>query len=259
VPSPFPGMDPYLERPAVWSQFHGEFVYRIRKHVADVLPPNFLAIVDRHVYVVEPDEDREPIGRLDSFVIDEGPADDVSAGPATATLAAPFQVTLPQVRREGNRFIRIVNEDDRRVVTVVEVLSPSNKRTGQDRENYLAKRSEYLALRLNLVEIDFLRGGMRMPMDVPPAADYLVLVSRPASYPSADVWSFGVRDRLPTIPVPLGPESAEPVMDLAAPLREAYDDGRYGRLARYNEPLSPPLREPDATWARDLLAARPKP
>jgi hypothetical protein len=249
-------MDPYLERSAVWSQFHGEFVYKVRKHVAGALPSNFAAIVDRHVYVVEPDEERVPVGKPDSFVIDDGDASGSRPGPATATLVAPARVTLPRVRREGNRFIRIVNEDDLRVVTVIEILSPSNKRTGDDRDAYLAKRNEYLASRLNLVEIDFLRGGTRMPVDVPPAADYLALVSRSSEYPRADVWPFGVRDPLPTIPVPLGGDVAELTLDLSAPFREAYDDGHYCRLVTYTRPPTPPLREPDATWARELLAAR---
>jgi hypothetical protein len=247
-------MDPYIERPAVWSQFHGEFVYKIRKHVAVALPTNLTAIVDRHVYVVEPDEDPAPFGMPDTFVSDDGsgvPED----GPATATLPAPVRVTLPRVRREGNRFIRIVDEDGQRVVTVIEVLSPSNKRTGEDRDAYLAKRGEYLASHLNLVEIDFLRGGLRMPVDVPPAADYLVLVSRAVEYPAAGVWPFGVRERFPTVPVPLGREVAELGLDLSLPFREAYDDGHYGRLVKYGRPPTPALREPDATWARELLAA----
>jgi hypothetical protein len=255
MPSPFPGMDPYVERPAVWSQFHGEFVYKIRKHVADALPANLTAIVDRHVYVVEPDENPVPFGMPDTFVSDDGSVMS-DGGPAIALLPAPVRVTLPRVRREGNRFIRIVDEDGQRVVTVIEVLSPSNKRTGEDRDAYLAKRGEYLASGLNMVEIDLLRGGLRMPVDVPPAADYLVLVSRAAEYPAAGIWPFGVRDPFPTVPVPLGRETAELALDLSVPFREAFHDGHYGRLVKYARPPVPSLREPDATWARELLSAR---
>jgi hypothetical protein len=223
--------------------------------VADALPANLTAIVDRHVYVVEPDEDPVSLGLPDTFVRDDGSGSS-EGGPATALLPAPVQVTLPRIRREGNRFIRIMDEDGQQVVTVIEVLSPSNKRTGEDRDAYLAKRGEYLASGLNLVEIDLLRSGLRMPVDVPPAADYLVLVSRAAEYPAAGVWPIGIRDSLPTVPVPIGRAVAEIALALSAPFQESYDDGHYSRLVKYARPPTPPLREPDATWARDLLASR---
>jgi hypothetical protein len=254
MPSPFPGMDPYLESVDVWPELHGQLIHSIRRHLHQVLPERYVARIDRHIWVHDPDEDdRILLGRPDVFVTD--PQEPAGGAPASVT-AAPATITLPFAPREGHRFVRIKDVQSRRVVTVIELLNPSNKASGPDREAYLAKRNEYLASRLNLVEIDLLRSGQRMPLGAPPPADYYVLIARAASLPQAGVWPIGLRQSLPTIPIPLDPDIPDVTVNLQACLSEAFEEGRLGSDIKYTQPPTPPLHEPDATWARELLAAR---
>jgi len=147
-----------------------------------------------------------------------------------------------------------VDADSRRVVTVVEMLSPANKSTGKDGEAYLAKRQDYLRTHTNLVEIDFLRRGRRPPVEVPmPRADYYIIVCRGIDYPQAGVWPLSVRDRLPPIPIPLDPGVISVKLELEPCFQKAYEEGRYDLDVNYEEPPTAPLAEPDATWAKELI------
>jgi len=248
-------MDPYLEEPSLWPDFHGAMLYGIRATLNAVLPERYVASINRHVWLRESDVDtRDRLGTPDMFIVDQS---GVIAG-APRSITAPAVVTLPVVRREGDRYLRIIDRQNRRVVTVIELLSPSNKDTSLDREDYLHKRNEYLATGTNLVEIDLLRAGERLPLGEPPPvpADYYILVSRAVDFPRAGVWPFSVRDSFPISAVPLGPGEDPVPLDLKPCLDRAYDEARYAAELDYTRPPTPPLREPDATWARDLLAAR---
>ncbi|MFO0810916.1 MAG: DUF4058 family protein [Gemmataceae bacterium] len=259
MPSPFPGMDPYLEDPARWADLHGALIYAIRAALTPLLPERYSAGVDQYVWLHEPDlETRRRLVQPNVFVTDETGTDaaGTSAATALAALAAPAVSTLPVVRRTGPRYVRITDPERRRVVTVIELLSPSNKDTAGDRDLYLAKRNEYLATGVNLVEIDLLRAGERLPLGdpAPVPGDYYVVVSLADAFPHVGVWSFTVRDPLPVVPVPLGGADPAVRIDLRVCLDRAYDDARY--RIDYDRPPTPRLRKPDAAWARDLLANR---
>jgi len=249
-------MDPYLEHSDVWSDFHSTFLMCIRAELNKILPEHFVARWDRHVWIDEPDaESRGPLGRPDVFVTDSLGRD--TAVEPTSVLAAPGTATLPSVDPQGKPFLKIVDVRGRRVVTVIEMLSPANKSSGRDGDAYLAKRQEYFRSGTNLVEIDLLRSGRRPPVDSPrQPASYYIIVSLAADYPRAGIWSLGIREPLPTIPVPLG-AGIEPVKLVLQPcLDRAYDEARFDEDIDYRQPPSPALVEPDATWARDLLARR---
>lgn len=262
MPSPFPGMDPYLEDPAYWSGFHATFIVYIRATLTRLLPPGYYADVEQHVWLQEEDpDDRQPFAVPDGYVADKngGPA---TAGGGVATLTATVpntEVTLPKpAKRKGPKFVRVVDQKGNRVVTVVEVLSPSNKAAGDDRDSYLSKRNDYLLTGTNLVEIDLLRDGDRVPFGKPkpPPADYYALVSRADRFPKASVWAFTVRDPLPVLPIPLKPEHGEVPLDLRGCLDRAYDDAGYQNRIDYAAPPASQLRKPDAEWAAELLKAR---
>jgi hypothetical protein len=246
-------MDPYLENPAVWSDFHSTFLMCIRSELNKILPEHYVARWDRHVWIDEPDaQPRGPLGRPDVFVTDS-----LGREPAAepgSVLAAPAAATLPAVDPQGKPFLKIVDVRGRRVVTVIEMLSPANKSSGRDGDAYLAKRQEYFRSRTNLVEIDFLRSGNRPPVrGARQAAHYYIIVSRAADYPHAGIWSLGLREPLPTIPVPLG-EGTDPVLLALQPcLDRAYDEARFDEDIDYHQPAAPLLPEPDATWARELI------
>jgi hypothetical protein len=258
MPSPFPGVDPYLEDPAVWPDFHFRFIAHLGNHLNERLPECYVTEIDRHVWLQEPSaEERMLIGRPDVYAGDTGPEPPAPA--ATATIPAPATTVVPIEPRLGDRYINVVDVADRRVVTVIELLSPSNKYPGRDRDAYLTKRREYIHARLNLVEIDWLRDGPRMPMTAPPPAQYYVLVGRAAELPKFGVWALSVREPLPTVPVPLDPGVADIPLDLQRCFTAVYDAGRYRSKIDYTRPPTPPLHEPDATWARERLAARHPP
>jgi hypothetical protein len=249
-------MDPYLEARDIWSDFHGTFLMAVRAALNRILPEHYVARWDRYVWIEEPDGDQpRPLGRPDVFVTDR-----LSRGaetpPATA-LAAPATVTLPSVDPKGKPYLKIVDTRGHRVVTIVELLSPANKAAGRDRDGYLAKRQEYFRSETNLVEIDLLRNGTRPPVEEPfPPAHYYILVSRAADFPQAKVWAFTVRDPLPPIPVPLNPQDPPVMLELRPCLDRAFDEARFGEEIDYSQPPTPPFREPDATWVRELLSRR---
>lgn len=226
MPSPFPGMDPYLEAPAFWPGVRATLVVEMRREIARHLPAGYYAEIDQYVWVQEADTDRGPlVGKPDAFVATSGP---VAAGAAPIAIAEPTAQTTLAVpkKKKGNRYVRIMDQAGNRVVTVVELLSPANKDSGGDRDNYIAKRKEYLATGTNLVEIDLLRAGDRIPLGkpAPPPADYYILVSRAKDFPRADVWGVTVRDAIPGIPVPLDPGSDPIPLALRPPLDLAYED-----------------------------------
>ena len=134
-------MNPYLEQDDVWHDFHGAFLPHVRELISGQLPSHYIVKIDEHVYIHEPPaEARTFLGRGDVFVATPHPP--AQQGTATAAVAeAPAQVTLPSVDVERLSFLEIRDRRDRRVVTVIELLSPTNKYSGPDREQHLSWRA----------------------------------------------------------------------------------------------------------------------
>jgi hypothetical protein len=172
-------------------------------------------------------------------------------------VVAPITTVLPGIVRK-QRYVKITNPEERRVVAVIEILSPSNKTTGDDGQAYRLKREEYIASGISLVEIDLLRSGVRPPLGkpAPPISDYYVLVHRGWEKDRLGIWPIAVREPLPAVPIPLDPDVPEVMLDLRTCIDHVYDFGRYGEQLDYTKPPKPPLSEPDATWSRELLATK---
>jgi hypothetical protein len=261
MPSPFPGMDPYLEGPEFWPGFHTRYIVSISAALTRVLPMGYYADVEQHVWLRgdDPDE-REPFAHPDALVAHRGGAESVGTASLVAT-APSAEVSLPKTaKRKGQKFVQIVDHPGNRVVTVIELLSPANKTPGEDHENYLHKRNDYLLAGTNLVEIDLLRDGERTPFGrpKPPPADYYALVSRADRFPKASVWAWTVRDPLPILPIPLKPVDGEVPLPLRECLDRTYEDAGYERRVDYSHPPAVPLRRPDAEWATELLRTTPR-
>jgi len=256
MPSPFPGMNPYLEHEDAWHNFHEQFPNRVVEVLEPQVGPNYFLKVDEHVYTQELPEDQRRFLVLADAALSHMPDKGRERGPGTATVTikAPRRVLLPAVDRVGMSYVEIRDRRSRRLVTVIELLSPSNKRPGADREHYEYKRAEILASPTHLVEIDLLRGGERMPFDEPVEGDYCVLVSRYQERRQADLWTFNLRDPLPAIPVPLAGDDPELKLDLQAILHHLYDTRGYGKFI-YDTPPDPPLSPEDAAWARSLVTS----
>jgi hypothetical protein len=251
---PFPGMNPYLEDPDIWPDFHGSFLIELRSRLNLVLPKGYVARWDRYVWVDE-DAEEHVLGKPDVFV-SEGNVH-MRANGGTATLAAPATVVLPATEAKGKPFVKIVDARGKRVVTVIEMLSPANKSRGVDHEAYLVKRQEYLNTGTNLVEIDLLRGGQRAPVEGGHAkCDYCIIVSRASEFPQAGYWPLTIRDPLPPIPIPLDPGIADVSISLQECFEPVCANGRYDEDIDYTLPPPPPtMNEADVAWIRDRLAA----
>ncbi|HZW33030.1 MAG TPA: DUF4058 family protein [Isosphaeraceae bacterium] len=255
MPSPFPGMNPYLEQDDAWHDFHERFIPLVATLLGGQLLPRYIVKIDEHIYVHElTEESRRWIGRA-NVSLGPGPPEAASGpGPGTATevLEAPAQVQLPAVDRERQSFVEIRDRKNRELITVVELLSPANKYAGPDREQYLAKRGELLNGPVHLVEIDLLRGGPPMPADNRPDCSYSVLVSRAERRPHADFWPIALRQRLPVIPVPVRSPEPDAQLDLQAILDRIYDDAGYAYYIYEGTP-GPRLGAEDMEWARQFL------
>jgi len=248
MPSPFPGMDPYLEQEVIWHDFHERFLPAAAAQLSAQLLPRYIVLIDEHVYLHNVEtEERRSIGRPDLSVA-RGPKPCVVPEASAVVLEAPVEVRVPELDQERESFLTIRDRRSRRIMTVIELLSPTNKRPGANRRRYLAKRAEFLSGPAHLVEIDLLRGGPPMPADDRPSCDYSVLVSRVGDRPRAGFWPIGLRDALPTIPIPLGPDEPDARLDLRNVLDRVYDEAGY-HFFLYEQAPEPPLTGVDAEWA----------
>ena len=170
MPSAFPGMNPYLEQEDAWHDFHERFIPLMASSLVAQLRPRYIVKIDEHVFVHElAAETRRWIARTDVSLGDASQerTSEPPLGSATGLLKAPARVRLPAVDHERLSYVEILDRRNRELVTVVELLSPSNKQPGPDREQYLAKRMELLSGPVHLVEIDLFAGALpcRRPTD----------------------------------------------------------------------------------------------
>jgi len=254
MPSPFPGMNPYLEQEDAWNDFRKSFIPLAANVLNAQVGPEYIVKIDERICVHDVEQEtRAFLGRSDvSVASPRGAGENVSG---TAVLDAPVEIRLPLVDVERDPFIEIRDRRNRQLITVLELLSPSNKNPGRDRDQYINKRDQLLAGPVHFVEIDLLRGGPRMPMVNPPECDYYALVSRAERRPIADFWPIRLRQPLPTIPVPLRAPRADLRLDLQAVLHRLYDAAGYAKFIYDGDPV-PPLRPDDEAWARPLVPRR---
>jgi Protein of unknown function (DUF4058) len=252
--SPFPGMDPYLETPAYWPDFHATFINYWREAVADVLPPNYEASLGERVYLVERDPEARKLGYPDVAVTHaEGGATGAPATPSGLATLEP--VTIPLMILEGPRetYIEILHQPDRTLIAVLELLSPANKEY-PGRTEYLAKRMAVYYQDLHLVELDLLLGGRRLPMQKPlPPGDYYYMVSRGNRRPDCQVYSWTLRQALPHLPLPLRDPDPDVMINLGAVFATAYERGRFSRRINYRSKLDAPIRREDEEWVGSIL------
>lgn len=256
MPTPFPGMDPYLERRGLWEEVHTGLIAEIQQFLGPLVRPRYRVAVERRVYlaVLTPDE---LVGKPDVLLITPPTAPDASAlhhGASTAVL--PQTATLPLAEEVIERYLEIREAATGDVVTVIEILSHSNKIPRQGRAQYARKRLAVLASLTHLVEIDLLRAGDPMPLRVATQENpgpYRLVVSRVQYRPQADAYLFGVRDAIPDIPIPLRPGESEPVLALNQILHTLYDQAGYDLAVDYRQPPVQPLAAENALWAAQLL------
>lgn len=255
MPSPFPGMNPYIERASVWHDFHESFIPLVRDILTAQVLPRYFVRIDEQMYIHELSAaERRFIGRGDVLIPALTPASQATGAPG-AVLDAPAEVRIPAVDVENLSFLEVRDRDNNEVITVIELLSPTNKYAGPDREQYLAKARWLQGRWVHLVEIDLLRGGPRMPWLDMPECDYCVVVSRYERRPKAGFWPIRLRERLPEIPIPLRRGDADARLDLQPVLDRIYDAAGYAYHIYSGSP-EPQLAPADAAWAQQFPPAR---
>jgi hypothetical protein len=244
-------MDPYLEHPTLWPGVHNGLIAALQLSLAPQLRPRYYVALEERLYITEPDQ-RAFVGRPDLAVVGQS-ATETTLKPALSVASVlTVQVPLPDEVRETYLEVRETGTDY--VLTVVEILSPTNKRPGRGRRLYEDKRMEVLASKTHLVEIDLIRAGEPMPIiGNGRASDYHILVSRGDCRPNATLYAFGVRQPIPSFSLPLKPTDQEPTVDLGEILRNLYDRASYDLRLDYKGDPEPPLPSVEAIWANKLL------
>jgi len=262
--SPFPGMDPYLEDRTFWNDVHHSLITYIRNALQEQVRPRYNVRIEERMYVEEVKRE---------IVSDVSIAQSRSSrGGGTAVLEA--ECDAPRVLHIEERLhtegvIHIIDcASERRVVTVIEVLSPSNKEPrSKGWELYRQKQDEILKSDVHLVEIDLLRGGEytlappynALVEEVGSDWHYLISISRADKPYDFFLYPRTVRERLPRIPVPLAIGDRNAVLDLQAVLTQCYEDGAYEDIIDYRrEPPPPPFSAETLEWIDQLLKAKGK-
>lgn len=253
-------MDPYLERPEIFPDFHDSLITYIRGALQPILRPKYVAVTRERIYIEEREHPRLP----DVAVVKTRTKETSKSRAATAVMEiepdvpAVFTLVRDEIKEP---LIHIVEATgDHRLITAIEVVSPDNKRAGEGRRSYLEKREEYWKSGVNLIEIDLLRTGrptVRVSQEnlasLPPWR-YLVAVTR--QRPSREeVYHFPLDQRLPRIAVPLTEQDDDPVLDLQPVFARAWDEGPYPELLNYDQAPPGPMSETEAEWCRGRLKA----
>lgn len=262
MPSPFPGMDPYLEQPAFWSSFHSRLIVALADALAPQLRPHYYVEVETRAYTDTLDGELL-VGIPDAVVLagaTQPPSQDTASDIATRRVngsGQPQTVMVPMPVEIRERYLEVREVGSNTVITVLEVLSPKNKRSGKGRDLYDAKRQTILGSASHLVEIDLLRRDAPMPMQAAePIPPYHVLVSRADRRPRAMLYAVSLRQPLPTFLLPLRAEDETVAVDLQGIFSGVYDRASYDLRIDYRQPLPPPaLSDADQTWMQMLLTS----
>lgn len=259
MPSPFPGMDPWLEAPHIWPGFHWKLIVE----TVAVLQPQLRArgyYVDtaERVWLTEP---RRPI-YPDNVVFEVSPRRSTEPDAAVAVLDVDEPVRIKHADVEVHQgYIEVYDAESHRLVTGIEFLSPTNKSDKQGRELYLRKQHELREADVHLVEIDLLRGGPHV-LDVP---QEVVDEMRPWHYlcnlvrrgvDQYEVYPIALQDRLPRIRIPLKTGDTDAALNLQDVFNRSYEIGPYPDRLNYERDPMPPLNPDDVAWADELLKTK---
>jgi hypothetical protein len=258
MPSPFPGMNPWLENPRIWPNFYNSLITYARDELNNGVGDNYFVSIEEQIYIHElPSDQWRSLGRADVAV--SRVSDKSQQTASSAAVAAPHRaVFVENVDTVSLPYLEIRDRLSDEVVTIIEILSPSNKRPGSDWDQYARKRLQIGKAKANFVEIDLLRGGRRHTFASGfPACDYYAMVFRPSEWPNVGIWPVRLRERLPVVPIPLREGDLDVSIDLQELLHRAYDSAGYAKVIYQHAP-EPLLSAEDAEWAKQFLPAKPQ-
>jgi hypothetical protein len=252
-------MDPYLETEE-WGDFHHTLMVEFKRQLVPQLIPKYIAVVERRVYLEHVFEELsvfQPDVRITRSA--RGPEPAVVPQPQTGTVATIepefFTAPLPEERHEP--FLEIRDREGNEVVTVIELLSPMNKAQNADGHRICNEKRERLLLsRINLVEVDLLRAGIRpaTTRPLPASVDYCAMVHRGTHRARIEVYHWRLPQRMPVIPVPLAKDDPDVRLDLQQAFDAVYDASGYQVYLKYQHPLEPPPRAEDTPFIKASLA-----
>ncbi|MBW4510473.1 MAG: DUF4058 family protein [Scytonematopsis contorta HA4267-MV1] len=260
MPSPFPGMDPYLEQAVFWSSFHSRFIVAIADAIEPQLSSQYYVEVETRTYQSDDSDDSLMIGIPDAVIFanksDATSEQQLTEDSSIATESRPELVTLPMPVSVNERYLEVREMVTDEVITVIELLSPKNKRAGDGRIAYEKKRRAILGSATNLIELDFLRAGKPMEIrGMQSETGYRILISCSHQRPAAELYRVSLQQQLPTFPVPLKLNQKEPLVNLQELFNGVYERARYATRIDYHQPVpSPALSKVDEKWVEELLA-----
>ncbi len=221
MPSPFPGMDPYLEQEQLWPVFQHHLVgclYQL------LLP----GLVDRY---------RARVGHRHYF-----------------TEQALFTSVIREEHQE--EFIEIRQRTDSRLVTLLDVVSPANRLTAGGRQKFLDKRREARSQNASLVEIDLVLQGQPMldySREGLPDWDYAVTVTRSTQPERYEIYTATLQKKLPKFRLPLAPDDRDTVLDLQLAFTRAFEQGGFAAKVDYRRDPPTTIEDEDRAWIRERL------
>jgi hypothetical protein len=257
----FPGMDPYLEHPILWTGVHASLVVYIRNYLQPLLRPRYIAAIGERVFLEVPPQERIPDVWVKRKKVTRG-----GAGAAVLEPDPSVVVKVPELEIHESYVEILDHYSSQKLVTVIEVVSPTNKCDGPGRESYLAKQQEIRSSTVHLVEIDLLRTG-RHVLAVP---EWIARGSGPYHYLSGINRARGTRDefdlyprqlpeRLARIAIPLADKDPDVVLDIQAVLAQSYEDGDYRDRIDYRARCHPALSAADQRWASSIIKKAKEP
>jgi Protein of unknown function (DUF4058) len=237
--NPFPGMNPYLEQPEFWADFHAQLIAASARVLVPQLLPKYRVVTDKWTYKIS-DTTLIGVGRPDIAIQKRRNESRSTTSIVQSSVSVqPVPVQIPQLEEVQQSYLEVRDAATKEVITAIEVLSPANKRS-DGRRKYEAKRQDILESLTHLIEIDLLREGEPLPMEADRLeSHYRILISRSNTRPIADLYAFNLSDRIPNIPIPLRPEDPEPVLDLQQILTDLYEQLGYAYFIDYTQ--TPPL------------------
>lgn len=259
-------MDPYLEgepEGEIYQEFHDRLANQISEQLMPLLAPRYVALLAKRYVLDRPalgifDVPQERTFYPDVHVVTPPGAPATTKSNREDTILSEPPIELPSILPEEVPVLSVEIRDvaERRLVTMIEILSPVNKR-GEGARDYAERRMELLRTRVHVLEIDLLRRGTRIQLaGEPPPAPYYVYLSRWQRRPYTQIWPISLRDRLPTAPVPLLPPDSDVPLDLQSAIDECFELVGYHRLLDYaKSPPRPDFNEDDAAWIDDVLQA----
>lgn len=252
MPSPFPGMDPYLEGD-YWTSFHMELAVDIARHLTPKLLPKYTAHPNRRWITTFLEGTETTSADIVPDVAVRKPRHEAVAAAATMIPPAPISLPTAMPVKLPYDWVEIRDIEEHRLVASIKLLSPANKR-GDGRAEYIAKREKILRSDAHLLEIDLHRTGRRVPiLGELPAAPYFVYLARANRRHLTDVWPVYLADRLPTVPVPLRRPDPDVSLDLQACFDSTYDQGAYFASLNYRRDAPVRLTEEEQRFASDRL------